>query len=175
MEIVWKRGRRRSRQHIVGSTNKRILIRRFDRDSVPGFVNPQTCFQAGGIEVLTVDGNALLVPYEETKILYFVRDWEKHDEPLDSHIFLNRPKSNGLWIRLRFRDGDRMDGLIPNSLLPWDPYGLVFVPANAGANSQRAFVPRAALAEAQVVTVVGSPLRTAKPKPKPKDQIELFE
>jgi hypothetical protein len=160
----------------VGSTNKRILIRRFDRDPVPGFVNPQTCLQAGGIEVLTVAGNALLVPYEEVKILYYVRDFETSEPHAEPRLFLNRPKASGLWVRMKFRDGDIMDGLLSNNLLQWEPYGLSFVPPNAGANSQRAFVPRAALVEVQAVSVVGSAVRAApKPKPKPQEQIGLFD
>ncbi len=159
----------------VGSTSKKILIRRFDRDPVTGFVNPQNYLQAGGVEVLTVSGSALSVPYEEIKVLYFVRDFEGGEPPAEHRLFLTRPKMNGLWVRMKFRDGEVMDGLLPNDLLLWEPYGLTFVPPNAGANSQKAFVPRAALVEVQVVSVVGSPLRAAKPKPKPKEQIELFE
>jgi len=49
------------------------------------------------------------------------------------------------------------------------------VPPDPTSSNQRVFVPRAALADVQVLGVVGSPLRPAKPKPKPKDQIELFE
>ena len=48
-------------------------------------------------------------------------------------------------------------------------------PPNPGINNQRVFVPRAALTELQVLGVVGSPLRLPKVKPKPKEQIELFE
>jgi hypothetical protein len=36
-------------------------------------------------------------------------------------------------------------------------------------------VPKAALTELQIVGVVGSPLRPRKARPKPQQQIELFE
>ncbi len=158
-----------------GSTNKRVMIRRFDRESLPGFVNPQAYLQSAGIEILTASGNLLLVPYGEVKALYFVRDFEVQEPSTESRIFQNRPKMNGVWIRMKFRDGEVMDGLMPNNLLQLEACGFTFVPPNAGSNSQRVFVPRAALTELQIVGVVGSPLRPRKPRPKPQQQIELFE
>ena len=158
-----------------GSTNKKIVIQRFDREPVPGFVNPQSYLLAGGIEVLTVSGTVLLVPYAEVKVLYFVRDFNGAEPSAENRIFLARPKMSGVWVRMKLRDGEVMDGLMPNNLLEWEPSGFTFVPPNAGSGSQKAFVPRAALLEVQVVGVVGSPLRLPKPKPKPKEQIELFE
>lgn len=159
---------------MTASTNKRIVIRRFERDPVLGFVNPQSYLQAGGIEVLTPAGTALLVPYTEVKALYFVRDFDG-EPPEGSRVFLNRPKMSGLWIRLTFRDGEVMEGVLPNNLLQLEPQGFTFAPPNPTANSQKVFVPRAALAGLQVVGVVGSPLRAGRAKPKPKEQIELFE
>jgi hypothetical protein len=160
---------------VSSSTNKKIVIRRFDRDPVPGFVNAQTYLQAGGVEVLTVSGTVLLVPYDEVKVLYFVRDFYAGEPSAEHRVFLTRPKANGVWVRMKFRDGEVMDGLMPNNLLQLEPYGFTLVPPGAGSNCQKVFVPRAALSELQVVGVVGSPLRLSKAKPKPKEQIELFE
>ena len=157
------------------STNKKIVIRRFDREAINGFVNPQSYLQEAGVEVLTSSGTALVVPYNEVKALYFVRDFDGSDILEENRLFHTRPKMNGIWIRMKFRDGDLMDGLIPNNLLQWDTHGVTFIPPNPTANNQKVFVPRAALLELQVVGVVGSPLRLQKPKPKPQEQIELFE
>ena len=160
---------------VAGSTNKKIVIRRFDRESLPGFVNPQTYLQPGGIEVLTSSGSLLVIPYEDVKALYFVRDFDGGEPSVDNRLFQNRPKMNGVWIRMRFRDGEIMDGLMPNNLLQLEPQGFTFIPPNAGSNNQKVFVPRAALADLQVVGVVGSPLRPHKAKPKSDQQIGLFD
>jgi hypothetical protein len=76
---------------------------------------------------------------------------------------------------MHFRDGELMDGILANNLLQLEPYGFTVVPPNPSSSNQRVFVPRAALAALQVLGVVGSPLRPQKSKPKPKQQIELFE
>ena len=160
---------------MAGSTNKKVMIRRFDRESLPGFVNAQTYLQAAGVELLTASGNLLVVPYGEVKALYFVRDFDAGEPAAEGRLFQNRPKMSGVWIRMRFRDGEVMDGLMPNNLLQLEPYGFTFVPPNAGSNSQKVFVPKAALAELQIVGVVGGPLRPRKARPKAEGQIELFE
>jgi hypothetical protein len=76
---------------------------------------------------------------------------------------------------MRFRDGDLMEGVLPNNLLQIEAHGFTLMPPNPTANNQRMFVPKAALCEMTVLGVIGSPLRERKPKPLPKEQIGLFE
>lgn len=158
------------------STHKKVVIRRFDREPMAGFVNPQTYLEREGVELLSLSGTVVRVPYEEVKAVDFVRDFETQDTPAEKRIFNTRPKMNGLWVRMRFRDGELMDGLLPNNLLQLEPYGFTVVPPNPSSRSQRSFIPRLALSEMHVLGVVGSPLRPRKPAaPKLKEQIELFE
>jgi hypothetical protein len=82
---------------------------------------------------------------------------------------------DGLWVRVKFRDGEVMDGILANNLLLIESQGFTVVPPDPYSNNQRLFLPRAALAELQVLGVVGSPLRRRKPKPVPKEQIGLFD
>jgi hypothetical protein len=162
------------REDLAASTSKRIVIRRFEREPVPGFVNPQTYLCAEGIEMLSQSGAILVVPYAEVKAVYFVRDFDAAEPSAEHRVFNTRPKISGVWVRMHFRDGELMDGILANNLLQLEPYGFTVVPPNPSSSNQRVFVPRAALADLQVLGVVGSPLRPRKPKPKPKEQIELF-
>jgi hypothetical protein len=152
------------------------VIRRFEREPVQGFVSPQSFLRPEGVEVLTQAGAILLLPYEEVKTVSFVRDFGVQETAADARVFNTRPKISGVWVRMRFRDGEVMDGILANNLLLLEPYGFTFTPPNPVSAQQRVFAPRAALSEVQVLGVVGSPLRpAAKAKPKPKEQIELFE
>ena len=163
------------RDDLAASTSKRVVIRRFEREPVHGFVNPQTYLCAEGIELLSQSGAILVVPYAEVKVVYFVRDFESGEPSPEHRVFNTRPKISGVWVRMHFRDGELMDGILANNLLQLEPYGFTVVPPNPSSSNQRVFVPRAALAALQVLGVVGSPLRPQKSKPKPKQQIELFE
>ena len=89
--------------------------------------------------------------------------------------FTTRPKTTGLWLRLHFRDGEIMDGIMSNNLLQVEPQGFSFIPPDPGYQNQKVFVPRAALATIQVLGVVGSPLKPHRAKPVPKEQLEMFD
>ena len=157
------------------STHKKVLVSRFDRDTLSGFVNPQGYLLADGLELMTPSGSVSIVPYDEVKLVCFVRDFQQGEPRKELRLFTTRPKLEGLWLRMFFRDGDPMDGILSNNLLQLDAFGFSVVPPDPGFQNQRIFVPKAALSRMQVLGVVGSPLRNPrKPKLTPKEQIELF-
>ena len=77
------------------------------------------------MELLTPAGTVVLVSYPELKTVCFVRDWVE-DQP-EAKVFLTRPKMDGLWVRMHFRDGEVMDGILSNNLLQWEAYGFTVV------------------------------------------------
>jgi len=157
------------------STHKKVLVSRFDRETLSGFVNPQGYQQPEGLELMTPSGSVSLVPYPEVKLVCFVRDFQQGEPRKELRLFTTRPKMEGLWLRMHFRDGDAMDGILSNNLLQLEPYGFSVIPPDPGFQNQRIFVPKVALLRVQVLGVVGSPLRQPrKPKVAPKEQIELF-
>jgi hypothetical protein len=157
---------------LASSTNKKVQVQRFDREPIAGFVNPATFLTPDGIELLQVTGTVAVLPYADVKLVAFVRDFPASDAPPARRTFVSRPKIDGLWVRLRFRDGDELEGLMRNDLLGVEPAGFDLIPPDG---AQRMFVPRAAVRDAQVLGVVGSPLRMKRTKPSPKEQIGLFE
>ena len=107
----------------------------------------------------------------------FVRDFQQGEPRKELRLFTTRPKLEGLWLRMHFRDGDAMDGILSNNLLQLDTFGFSVVPPDPGFQNQRVFVPKAALSRIQVLGVVGSPRaqRRGKPKLTAKEQLEMFE
>lgn len=158
---------------MAGSTTKKAVIQRFDKEALSGYVHPQSYLQLTGIELLSEQGNVATIRYEEIKTVSFVRDFES--APDTRRVFNTRPKMEGLWMSFQFRDGEVMEGVMPNNLLPLDPYGFTIIPPDPYSNQQRVFIPRAALRAVEVLGVVGSPLKKRKPKVAAKEQIGLFE
>jgi hypothetical protein len=158
---------------VGNSTTKKAVLRRFDKEPLVGYVNPLSFLQPTGVELLSPEGNVVLVPHNEVKALAFVRDFESPSEP-GRQMFQTRPKTEGLWVRLQYRDGDITEGIVPNNLLQIETAGFTVIPPEAYGNTQRIFVPRTALRSVQVLGVVGSPLKK-KAKPAAKEQIGLFE
>jgi hypothetical protein len=158
---------------VANSTAKKVIVRRFDRENLTGFVNPFSYLQLQTIELLKPEGSLILLPYGEVKSVCFVKDFEAEAE--SRRIFLTRPKLEGLWVRMLFRDDEILDGILPNNLLAWDAAGFTVTPPEPDANNQRVFVPRSALKSIQVLGVVGSPLRPKRKKAVPaEDQPTLF-
>ena len=124
--------------------------------------------------MLSEEGRITTVPYKELRTVSFVRDFDLSPEPA-RRVFHTRPKMAGLWVSLEFQDGGVLEGILPNDLRQIDPPGFMLIPPDPAGNTQRVFIPRAALRSAQVLGVVGSPLRRHPPKPVSQDQIRLFE
>jgi len=133
-----------------------------------------------GLEMLTPEGAILKLPFSEVKAVCFVRDFESGESWREHRSFATRPKTAGLWLVLRFRDGDSVEGIVANNLMLLEPLGFSIIPPDPTFQNHRIFVPRAALSEVQVLGVIGSPLRRRKPATKAaskmeEDQIEMFE
>ena len=157
---------------MAATTNKKVLVARFDRETLRGFVQSPGGFGPDSFELLTPEGALQIVAYAETKAVCFVRDFDGNESWRGT--FAARPKSPGLWVRLRFRDGDSTEGMIPNNLLHVEPFGFHIIPPDASFQNQRIFVPRAALTDVQVLGVIGSPLRRKKKPAQPEEQLEMF-
>ena len=162
---------------MAGSTTKQAIVERFEKEPLSGYINPISFLQLAGIEMLSAQGNIVTLPYGDIKTISFVRDLQAAESAPESErrVFLTRPKMDGLWVRLAFRDGDVMEGVLPNNLLQLEHYGFTVIPPDSYGNRQRVFVPRAALRSVEVLGVVGSPLTKRKAKAAPKEQIGLFE
>jgi hypothetical protein len=159
---------------LPSSTTKKALIHRFQRETVSGYLNPAAFLQPEGIELLSAEGQVSLLPYQEVRTVSFVREFDAQQDD-DRQVFLTRPKMSGLWVRLRFRDGEIMEGILPNNLLQLEPHGFVVVPPDPYGNRQKVFVPRQALVGVEVLGVVGSPLKKRKAKAEVSEQIGLFD
>jgi hypothetical protein len=77
-----------------------------------------------------------------------------------------------LWVRLKFRDNDVLEGVVPNDLLTLLDSGVQITPPSLQGNTQRMFIPRSALAEMTVLGVVGIARR--KPAADAAAQPKLF-
>src|SRR5882724_6224118 len=126
---------------MAGSTNKKVSVVRFDREPVLGIVNPQDYIGAAGIELLSVSGSLVTVPYKEAKAVCFLREFDDANVWRPNRAFGTRPKSAGLWVRITFVDGDSLEGMISNDLNQLEANGITVVPPEPGAAAQRIFVP----------------------------------
>lgn len=122
---------------------------------------------------MAVDGRITSQPLNEIKTIAYVRDFNLDDhvnpERMGRKAFPARPRGDGLWLKLTFRDEDEQEGLanfdigFADSLL--EDRGVFLTLPEARSNTQRLFVPRAALRSMEVLGVVSAPSKRLGAKP----------
>lgn len=155
------------------STHKKVIVRKLDRDSAQGYVAPHFISE-GKLELLNTSGKLVLIDLKDIKGIYFVREF---NDPESSHrkTFAARPRSEGLWVRLKFSDNDLLEGMMPNDLTQLTAEGFSIIPPDTRSNTQRIFVPRSALVTLTILAVIGGPqARRRKAAAAPESQVPMF-
>jgi len=136
------------------STHKKVIVVLIDKKPLRGYLNPGRLGQADPIDLLTPEGEHMELPLARVRSVYFVREFSDDFEP-ERKAFLSRPKLDGLWVKLRYSDGETLEGVVPNDLLALLDNGLQITSPDLNSSTDRIFVPRAALTEVTVLGVVG--------------------
>jgi uncharacterized protein DUF6982 len=143
------------------STLKKVVVQRLDRSSSRGYLNAALLGRSDSLDLLTPEGEHEPVELKDVKCVYFVREFTDEFEP-ERKAFFSRPKLEGVWVRLTFRDGDTIEGIVANNLLELLDRGVQITPPDLHGDTMRIFIPRTALTELTVLGVVGASRREPK-------------
>lgn len=153
---------------------KKATIYRFDREAIGGFLDAGAPIRDAFVELLSPEGVLQKFPLETVKFLAFVKDWAD-PRPWQRAVYSVRPRQQGLWVRLLFRDGESVEATMQNNLSLFDPIAFVVSPPEPGPGLQKVLVPRSSLESFEVLGVIGSPLKRSKAKPASERQLRMFE
>jgi hypothetical protein len=145
-----------------------------DRDTLNGYVAPAHFVNEGKLELLNTAGNVVTIDLRDIKGIYFVREFSD-SESLTRKTFTTRPRTEGLWVRLRFKDNEVLEGMMPNDLSLTTAEGFLVNPPDLRANTQRIFVPRTALESLTVLAVIGASRRQRRGAIADTRQVPMFE
>ena len=145
----------------AASTLKKVVVLLLDGATLKGYLDTRTLGHSDIADLLTTDGEHCSILVKDVKSVYFVREFSDSFEP-ERKAFLSRPKIDGLWVRLRFRDEDVMEGIVSNDLIELLDGGVRLTPPDLHGNVLHMFVPRTALSELKVLGVVGAARRTPR-------------
>jgi hypothetical protein len=169
----------------MSSAHKKVIVRRFTGETLPGYLPLSAFVRNRGIELLDLSGRVIPILLNDIKHICYVREFNLHDttnpERLTRRTFLARPRTEGLWLRMTFRGGDVFEGLTATDIALLDDLindtGLHLTPPDTRSNTQRVYVPRTSLTELQLLAVITTPSRR-KPLPAasvPSMQEDLFD
>jgi hypothetical protein len=165
----------------MASGRKKVIIRRFNDELHWGYLPQEVALLHGYVELIDPAAHVTPILLTEIKWIAYVRDFNTADrtvpERLDRKRFAARPRTEGLWVRMRLTDGDVLEGLVQfnrtlmDSLS--DSMGIFMTPPDTRGNTQRLFVPRSAMEWIETVGLIQPMAKTAKVAKEP--QPTLFE
>lgn len=156
------------------STHKKVVVAFLDGSAVRGYLPATGLGLATSLDLLTQDGEHRTLELEKVRCVYFVREFSEKYEP-ERKSFLSRPKLEGLWLRVRFPDGEAIEGIIANDLRDLLENGVQLTPPDLHGNALRIFIPRTSCAEVKVMGVVGLARKAGRGVQAPAGQTKLFE
>src|SRR6202000_3127894 len=96
-------------------SRKKVIVRKLSRDWLSGYLPPSAFVAGEQADVLDLSGKLVSIQMADVKWICFVRDFQSGDmnqpERLLRKTFVTRPRSEGLWVRLKLKDGDSLEGL----------------------------------------------------------------
>jgi len=151
----------------MAAAQKKVILRTFGDALMWGYLPQGGFLHAGGVVLMGVDGRLTTQLINDIKTIAYVRDFNLDDrvnpERMGRKAFPARPRGDGLWLKLTFRDEDELEGLanfdigFADSLV--EEHGLFLSLPDARSNTQRVFVPRTALRSLEALGVVTAPSR----------------
>ncbi len=123
-----------------------------------GYVSSASFIVDGKLEMLNTAGQVVGIDLKDIRCVYFVREFGETDL-LARKTFTTRPRAAGLWVRLRFKDNELLEGTMPSDLTQSPAEGFLINPPDLRSTTQRIFVPRTALAAVAVLAVIGAQKR----------------
>jgi hypothetical protein len=166
--------------HAMGSV-KKVVIRRFTGMPAWGYLPQTGLVLEDKVVLLAVDGRINPIFLSEIKTIAvqnFNLDDPVDPERMGRRSFPARPRGDGLWLKLTFWDSDSLEGLAAVNLTLLDTLiadrGLFMTPPDGRGNTQRLFVPRAALRSLEVLGYVTAPSKRTAKDPANNAQPNLF-
>lgn len=93
------------------------------------------------------------VSLKSLKALFFVKSFEGSKEYKEIKFFHAHPPIEGLWVRIRFGDGEYTEGIVRNSLKYLVEPGFFLKPPDPHSNNQVVYAVKASVVEFHVLGV----------------------
>ena len=167
----------------MASAQKKVIVRCFNDRLHWGYLPQEVALLHGYVELIDPSAHVTPIALSDVKWVAYVRDFNLADqhlpERLDRKKFAARPRSEGLWVRVRFTDGDTLEGLVQVSRILLDSladsHGLFLTPPDTRGNTQRLFVPRSAIESIDAMGLIQPATAKAQKPAKEEPQPTLVE
>jgi len=91
------------------------------------------------------------IPIEHTKAVFYVKDFDGDRQHKNLRFYKGAPIVHGVWIRLEFKDGEIMEGLVHNTIRFLVDPGFFILPTYPYSNNRLVYVVNSWLKECRVL------------------------
>jgi hypothetical protein len=165
----------------MASQRKPVIVRKFSRDWCAGYAETNFGQNTTELEILDLTGKVLWIAWKQVKWVCYVRELppasadQTNPERLLHKRFSIRPRTPGLWLRMTLTDGEELEGLAANDRSLVEGAGLLLTPPDTRSNTQRIYLPRQAIQNLEVVSLIGAAgRRRTEASGEATEQPELF-
>jgi len=99
------------------------------------------------------DGKEKIVDVKSAKAIFFVRTLEGRNDYVELKFFERNPQIEGLWIKIRFKDGEITEGIVHNSLPFVTHPGFFLRPPDLQSNNRVVYAVKSFLTEFRVLGI----------------------
>ncbi|HLJ90375.1 MAG TPA: hypothetical protein VKZ53_26440 [Candidatus Angelobacter sp.] len=136
-----------------------------DGTLVKGFYNDSEekvrgCLGSGGgyslpseIQLHPIGGGTATVDLNRAKALFFVESFDGKPEYNEVKFFKARPELAGLWVRMRFADGEVTEGVVHNSISFLISPGFFVKPPDPLSNNRLIYALKKSLVDFQILAI----------------------
>ena len=123
-------------------------------ESLEGLLVQGTRMMPDVITLRPADGSDPIdFPIAEAKAIFFVKSFEGRGARHDLKFFSHAPMVHGVWVQLRFQDGEIMEGVVMNGLPHLVQPGFFLHPTDPDGNNSLVYVLKSKLTDYRVLGV----------------------
>lgn len=89
----------------------------------------------------------------QAKAIFFVKSFEGNKEKHPLRFYANGPAVHGIWVEIRFHDGEVVEGVVHNSIHHLIEDGFLLSPSDPDSNNEVIYVVKASIQNYRVLGV----------------------
>jgi hypothetical protein len=136
-----------------GGTAKGCVAARNESDLADLFGTPNVD-NPGSIQMRSNETNTMVdVPLRDVKAVFVVKSFRGDSKRKGIRFYANGPGVGGIWVEIRFRDNEVIEGTIENSVRHLLGEGLLLRPSDEESNNLAVYINKAAIASYRVLGI----------------------
>lgn len=151
-------GRNSVRQKVVVHLKGGVIVKGYTQTEAPSDLtslleNPYRSFPSE-LKLTSENGDSLrAVNLADAKAVYYVKTFEGNKETKGVRFYENGPTVQGIWVEIRFKDGEVVEGIIHNSVHHLVEPGFFLSPSDPLSNNELMYVLKTSVADYRVLGI----------------------